>query len=164
MKTEQNKINFYQLIKSICWAETRIWGTGFEVFAVMLDKLVKDSSTIMWNYLFTSLIDFESTDSIILTITTSIIVRMKLSVTTTGNRLSFIVTLVIWFTKGYVILSTMYESRYASKVLFDTKMMLDLSFEFTLISRLSNHEKMHVVIMTMKMLIWSPDSTYIWNL
>ena len=47
----------------------------------------------------------------------------------------------------------MYESRYASKVLFDTKMMLDLSFEFTLISRLSNHEKMHVVMMTMKMLI-----------
>ena len=43
-------------------------------------------------------------------------------------------------------------------MLFDTKMMAGLSFEFTLISRLSNHEKMHVVIITMKILTCSADS------
>lgn len=39
--------------------------------------------------------DFESADSIILTIITSIIVSMKLSITTTGNRLSLMFILVI---------------------------------------------------------------------
>ena len=72
---------------------------------------------------FTSFMDFESIDSIILTMIIRIIVSMKFRIMTTWNRLNIIGILVIWSTNGYVILSTIYESKYANRVLFDTEMI-----------------------------------------
>ena len=55
-------------------------------------------------------------------------------------------------------MSTIYESRYANNVLLEMNIIPGLIFSGILISRLSNHEKMHVVIITMKMLTCSTDS------